>query len=111
MYNFGPPTHLKAYIDNIVRMNKTYAFDTIKEQPYSGLLDHQKLWLFYLPATDMILICLLPFTNHVESSIKNAFHFIGIQQFHEIVIEYQKYSDEQLQQPSQLAEAKTIQWI
>ena len=42
MYNFGTPAHLKAYIDHIVRMNKTYSFDLSKEQPYSGLLDHQK---------------------------------------------------------------------
>jgi FMN-dependent NADH-azoreductase len=36
MYNFGTPAHLKAYIDHIVRMNKTYSFDLSKEQPYQA---------------------------------------------------------------------------
>ncbi|WP_173910819.1 FMN-dependent NADH-azoreductase [Acinetobacter sp. Marseille-Q1618] len=95
MYNFGPPAHLKAYIDNIVRKDKTYAFDLNQNQPYSGLLDHQKPMIILssrgghdFDAVDA------PFKNHVEASIKTAFNFIGIENFYEIAIEYQEYGGE-----------------
>lgn len=95
MYNFGPPAHLKAYIDNIVRKDKTYTFDLNKNQPYSGLLDHQKPMIILssrgghdFDAVDA------PFKNHVEASIKTAFNFIGIEKFYEIAIEYQEYGGE-----------------
>lgn len=95
MYNFGPPAHLKAYIDNIVRKDKTYAFDLNQNQPYSGLLDHQKPMIILssrgghdFDAVDA------PFKNHVEASIKTAFNFIGIEKFYEIAIEYQEYGGE-----------------
>lgn len=99
MYNFGPPAHLNAYIDNIVRMNITYAFDQTKPQPYSGLLDQQKPFVILssrgghdFDATDA------PFKNHVEPSIKTAFNFMGIEKFYEIAIEYQEYGGELLEQ-------------
>lgn len=73
------PAHLKAYIDHIVRMNKTYSFDLSKEQPYSGLLDHQKTMIILsargghdFDSADA------PFPNHAEPAIKTAFNFIGI---------------------------------
>lgn len=109
MYNFGPPAHLKAYIDHIVRMNKTYTFDLSKEQPYSGLLDHQKTMIILsargghdFDAVDA------PFPNHAEPAIKTAFNFIGIEKFYEIAIEYQEFGGELLAQSIQAAEQKTI---
>ncbi|AXY57234.1 flavin reductase [Acinetobacter chinensis] len=112
MYNFGPPAHLKAYIDNIVRKDKTYAFDADQQQPYTGLLDAQKPLVILsargghdFDAPDA------PFQNHVEPSIKTAFNFIGIQQFHEIAIEYQEYGGELLEKSIQQAEQKTTALI
>ncbi|AYO53896.1 FMN-dependent NADH-azoreductase [Acinetobacter wuhouensis] len=105
LYNFGPPAHLKAYIDNIVRKDKTYSFDPNREQPYIGLLDQQK---------PMIILSSrgghdfdhpnAPFKNHAEPSVKTAFNFIGIQQFHEIAIEYQEYGGELFEQSALDAE-------
>lgn len=108
MYNFGPPAHLKAYIDNVVRMNKTYQYDNTKAQPYIGLLDRKKPMIILsargghdFDSTDA------PFANHVEPSIKTAFNFMGLQKFHEIAIEYQEYGGELLQKSILDAELKT----
>lgn len=98
MYNFGPPAHLKAYIDNIVRMNKTYQFDSHKEQPYTGLLSHEKpIVILSARGGHDFQSPNAPFKNHVEPSIKTAFNFMGINQFYEIAIEYQEHGGELLQ--------------
>src|SRR5262249_6401475 len=35
MYNFGPPATFKAYIDNVVRIGRTFGFDRARaEAPY-----------------------------------------------------------------------------
>lgn len=108
MYNFGPPAHLKAYIDNVVRINKTYKYDSSKAQPYIGLLNHEKPVVllsargghdFHSPNS--------PFANHVEPSIKTAFNFMGLDKFHEIAIEYQGYGGDLLQKSIADAELET----
>lgn len=38
MYNFGMPAPLKSWIDNIVRIGETFAFDRSRENPYVPLL-------------------------------------------------------------------------
>lgn len=39
MYNFGPPAPFKAYIDNIVRVGRTFGFDRSRgKEPYWPLL-------------------------------------------------------------------------
>jgi FMN-dependent NADH-azoreductase len=46
MYNWSIPSALKAYIDQIVRVNKTFLFDAANMQyPYSGLLKNKVLFL------------------------------------------------------------------
>lgn len=112
MYNFGPPAHLKAYIDNVVRKNKTYRFDPYLSQSYIGLLDANKVMVllssrgghdFDDPAAQ--------FKNHVEPSIKTAFNFMGISKFHEIAIEYQEYGGDEFQHSIQQAETKVKELV
>lgn len=108
MYNFGPPAHLKAYIDHLVRMNKTYSFDITQAQPYSGLIDDQKnLVLLSARGGHDFDSADAPFANHVEPAIKTAFNFIGIKKIHEIAIEYQEYGGTLLENSILAAEEKT----
>lgn len=106
MYNFGPPAHLKAYIDNIVRINKTYRFDGTLDQPYIGLLNNNKVMVILSSRGGHDFDEYAPFQNHVEPSIKTAFNFIGIQQFHDIAIEYQEYGGDKLAESILQAEFK-----
>lgn len=108
MYNFGPPAHLKAYIDNVVRMNKTYKYDNSKAQPYIGLLNQEKsVVLLSARGGHDFDSANTPFANHVEPSLKTAFNFMGLERFHEIAIEYQEYGGDLLQKSIADAELKT----
>lgn len=110
MYNFGPPAHLKAYIDNIVRIGKTYRFDEKLDQPYIGLLSNKTMVLLSSRGGHDFDEH-APFQNHVEPSIKTAFNFIGIQTFHEIAIEYQEYGGDKLAESILKAESKVNELV
>jgi len=43
MYNFGVPSTLKAYIDNIVRAGRTFGYDPTKKPPYIQLVHGKRL--------------------------------------------------------------------
>lgn len=46
MYNWSIPSSLKAYIDQVIRYQKTLGIDPIKpEDPYVGLLQNKKAYL------------------------------------------------------------------
>jgi FMN-dependent NADH-azoreductase len=80
MYNFSVPSAFKAYIDNIVRVNRTFLFtpqDT--NAPYKPLLHGKKMFVVvssgdsgYQPGGS------LSHLNHVEPYLRTVFGFIGI---------------------------------
>jgi FMN-dependent NADH-azoreductase len=100
MYNFGPPAQFKAYIDNIVRVGRTFGFDRGRTgAPYWPLLaEHGKRLVIlssrgdygYGPG-DRIAA-----QNHVESSIRTAFAYIGITEVWSVAVEYDEFADQRL---------------
>lgn len=100
MYNFGPPAQFKAYIDNIVRVGKTFGFDHSRiGEPYWPLLTEQGKQLVILSsrgdygyeAGERIAD-----QNHVEASVRTAFAYIGITQTWGVAVEYDEFGDERL---------------
>jgi FMN-dependent NADH-azoreductase len=45
MYNFGIPSTLKAYIDQIVRIGRTFAFDPTAANPYTPMVLGKKMFI------------------------------------------------------------------
>jgi len=100
MYNFGPPAPFKAYIDNIVRVGRTFGFDRSRSgEPYWSLLaEHDKRLVIlssrgdygYAPGER------IADRNHVESSIRAAFAYIGVTEVYGIAIEYDEFADQRL---------------
>lgn len=89
-------------------MNKTYKYDNSKAQPYIGLLNQEKsVVLLSARGGHDFDSANTPFANHVEPSLKTAFNFMGLEQFHEIAIEYQEYGGDFLQKSIAHAELKT----
>ena len=79
MYNFGIPSTLKAYIDNIVRVNKTFAMDFTQPNPYVPLVHGKKLYVLsssggagYGPGGP------LAGYNHETTYLQAIFGFIGV---------------------------------
>jgi FMN-dependent NADH-azoreductase len=109
MYNFGPPAQFKAYIDNIVRVGRTFGFDRSRSgAPYWPLLaDAGKRLVIlssrgdygYQPGGHLAA------SNHVESSVRTAFAYIGIADAQGVAIEYDEFADARLAQSIEKAEA------
>jgi FMN-dependent NADH-azoreductase len=101
MYNFGPPAQFKAYIDNIVRVGKTFGFDRSRSgDPYWPLLaEHGKRLVILSSRGDYGYKTgeRIADRNHVEASVRTAFAYIGITQSWSVAVEYDEFGDERLQ--------------
>lgn len=102
MYNFGPPAQFKAYIDNIVRVGRTFGFDRSRPgDPYWPLLAGQTKRLVLMSSRGDYGYDeggrIAPL-NHVEPSIRTAFHYIGITDVRSVAVEYDEFADERLQE-------------
>lgn len=108
MYNFGPPAQFKAYVDNIVRVGRTFGFDRSRSGlPYWPLLENfgKRLIILssrgdygYEPGNQ------LETRNHVEPWARTAFAYIGITDVHSVAIEYDEFSDGRLLDSIEAAE-------
>ena len=100
MYNFGMPAQFKAYIDNIVRVGRTFGFDRSRDgEPYWPMVPAGKPLVVlssrgdfgYGPGER------LEKSNHVEPGVQTPFAYIGITQMHSIAVEYDEFADDRLQ--------------
>ncbi|MFT4249064.1 MAG: NAD(P)H-dependent oxidoreductase [Pseudomonas sp.] len=109
MYNFGPPAQFKAWIDNIVRVGRTFGFDRGRGGvPYWPLLaDAGKRLVIlssrgdhgYRPGGRIAGL------NHVEPSIRTAFAYLGVTEVHAAAVEFDEFSDQRLADSIMQAEA------
>ena len=110
MYNFGMPSTLKAWIDNIVRVGRTFGFDRSRiGEPYWPLLANQGKRLVLLgsrgdhgydPGGR------LAGSNHVEDGVATPLRYIGIDAVDRVAIEYDEFADERLHASIAAAEAQ-----
>lgn len=109
MYNFGMPSTLKAWIDNVVRVGRTFGFDRSRVgEPYWPLLADQQKRLVLLSSRgdygynpgDR-----LAGSNHVEAGVMTPLRYIGIEAVDRIAIEYDEFADERLHASISTAEA------
>ncbi|MGR2738000.1 FMN-dependent NADH-azoreductase [Billgrantia sp. Q4P2] len=121
MYNFGPPAAFKAWIDNIIRINRTVDFD-----PQYGAHPHLPLE-GYVPlladrSRHAVLLSSrggfdfdpgrpLATLNHLEPSVRTALQFIGVGGFHSIAIEHQEEGGEALAASTESALARIDQLV
>jgi FMN-dependent NADH-azoreductase len=98
MYNFGMPAAFKAYIDQVVRVGRTFGFDRSREgAPYWPLLDDHRRRLVILSARgDFGYAGRLRAMNHVEDAIRTAFGYIGITEVHTVAVEYDEFGGDVL---------------
>jgi len=109
MYNFSVPAQFKAYIDNIVRVGRTFGFDRARGAvPYWPMLAEagKRMVLLgargdhgYDPGGRIAHL------NHTEASVRSVFGYIGITNVHEAAVECDEFGGEQLAQSMRKAEA------
>lgn len=110
MYNFGVPAGFKAYIDNIVRVGRTFGFDRNRPGvPYWPLLAGQGKRLIlvsargdhgYGPGGRIAAM------NHVEPHVRTAFGYIGITDVTSVAVEYDEFADARLEASLREAEQR-----
>ena len=110
MYNFGVPAGFKAWIDNIVRVGRTFGFDRTRDgDPYWPLLagmDKQLVVLGSRGDHGYDAGGRIETMNHVEPSIRTAFGYIGITRMHAVAAEYDEYGGDRLARSLRDAEAR-----
>jgi FMN-dependent NADH-azoreductase len=100
MYNFGMPAQFKAYIDNIVRVGRTFGFDRSREgEPYWPMLAGMGKRLVVLSARGDYGYDpggRQAHVNHAESAVRDVFGYLGVTDFDSIAIEYDEFADHRL---------------
>ncbi|WP_035375362.1 FMN-dependent NADH-azoreductase [Pseudoduganella violaceinigra] len=100
MYNFGPPAQFKAWLDNIVRVGRTFGFDRSRPgEPYWPLLADAGKQLVILSSRGDYGYDpgqRLEGINHVEGSVRSAFRYLGVTDAYGAAIEYDEFADERL---------------
>ncbi len=96
MYNFGVPSTLKAWIDNIVRVGVTFGFDRTRDgDPY---------WPMLAPGKHLVILTSrgdygygpggrLEHMNHVDKALATALTYIGVTEITTIAVEYDEFAD------------------
>ncbi len=100
LYNFSMPAALKAWIDQIVRTDRTVAFDASNPlDPYIPLLADRPRHAVILTARGGVGFDAggqMEHMNHLEPSLITALGFIGITRVHQVAIEGQEVGGELL---------------
>lgn len=100
MYNFGMPAQLKAWIDNVVRVGRTFGFDRSRAgEPYWPMLAGQGRRLVLLGARGDAGYDpggRLAHLNHVEDGIAVPLAYLGIDRVDRVAVEYDEFADARL---------------
>lgn len=114
MYNFGMPAQFKAYIDNIVRVGRTFGFDRTREGlPYWPLVTNGKTLVILTSRGDYGYDPgeRLAHMNHVEGGVAVPFGYIGITDVHSVAVEYDEFADARLAESIRAAEARVDELV
>jgi len=100
MYNYGMPAALKAWIDQVIRIGRTFSFDLNRgEQPIEPILTGKRLVILSSSGEGGFEVGGAHETmNHLEPHIVTASWLLGVSEHHVIRIEYQEFGDERHQE-------------
>jgi FMN-dependent NADH-azoreductase len=97
MYNWSIPSALKAYIDQILRVNETWKFNPANRQnPYIGLLENKTLFLLLSRGAQGYEKG--EYNEHRDfqtNYLKTVFNIIGISNIHVIAINGESFGPEE----------------
>lgn len=112
MYNFGMPAQLKSYIDQIVRVGRTFAFDPNAADPYTPLIPSKPVVIItstgaggYEPGGPVAHLNFLD--PHLEAVLK----FIGLSDLHFVRVGFEEFQDSRVKHAVSAAEASLDQLL
>ncbi len=110
MYNYGMPAALKAWIDQVIRIDKTFTFDPARgDFPLDPIL------------SDKILVCLTSKgefgfaqggirnkMNHLDGHIETLSSYLGAKENYFVHVEYQEFDDDRHRRSRVKADCNTV---
>ncbi|QDU72537.1 FMN-dependent NADH-azoreductase [Mucisphaera calidilacus] len=95
IYNFGMPAQLKAWVDQVVRINRTFEMNFEAENPYVSLVPSKPV-VVLVSAGDIELHPggVLAELNHMEPHLRTALSFIGLTDLHFVRTGNEEFKDE-----------------
>lgn len=99
MYNYGMPAVLKAWFDQVIRINKTFSFDLARgDFPIEPIMSGKKLVLISSSGEFGFEIGgIREKMNHLGPHVETISKYLGVEEFYEIKSEYQEFADERHQ--------------
>jgi len=96
MYNYGMPAALKAWFDQVIRINKTFSFDLARgDFPLEPIMSGKKLILITSSGEFGFEIGgIREKMNHLGPHVETLGKYLGVENFYEIKSEYQEFADE-----------------
>lgn len=96
MYNYGMPAALKAWIDQIIRVNETFTFDLARgDDPLAPVLKDKRLVVLssrgefgFAPGDVRADL------NHLDPHLKTLERYLGVVRSWSVTIEYQEFGDD-----------------
>ena len=110
MYNYGMPAVLKAWVDRVIRIGKTFTFDRARgDYPLEPIFDGKTLVALVSKGEfGFSRGGIREHMNHLDGHIESIAHYLGLSQRHFVHSEYQEFADERHQQSRKKAEEDTI---
>lgn len=97
MYNFGVPSALKAWIDQVVRIGRTFDFDAAAASPYTGLVrDVRALIVTARGDGGYVDGGRNAGRNFADAHLREVLRFMGITDTHVVVVEQDEFGGDAL---------------
>lgn len=95
MYNYGMPAVLKAWFDQVIRVNKTFSFDLARgDFPLEPMMSGKTLVLISSSGEFGFEVGgIREKMNHLGPHIEVLGKYLGVEAFYEIQSEYQEFDD------------------
>lgn len=108
MYNYGMPAQLKAWFDQIIRINETFDFDLARgDKPLAPLMSGKTLVI--ITSTGEFGFekgGINEAHSHLVPHLRTLSKYLGVDQIFEVGSEYQEFSDERHTKSINMAEQK-----
>lgn len=108
MYNYGMPAQLKAWFDQIVRINKTFDFDLARgDFPLQPILSGKTLIIVTSSGEfGFEKGAIREESGHLVPHLRTLSKYLGVETIYEISAEYQEFADERHRQSVANAKAQ-----
>ncbi len=113
MYNYGMPATLKAWVDQVVRVNETFSFDLSRgDWPLEPILGGKTLVLLtssgefgFAPGGPRAHM------DHLTPHLRTCAPYFGVAETHRVAIEYQEFADERHRRSIDQAHAEVVRLV